>query len=74
MSKDKKKSWKQSERQLKQQRKDQTYQSQLGKKANPKNRFPMQKVFAVAALVILLLTSYGIWQYYEGYISHVFGG
>jgi hypothetical protein len=65
----KKKGWKEKQR-----RAQQAYQKQkaLDTKRKPQ-KFPMQKLFVGVALIVLILTAYGIWQYYEGQKSPTIG-
>ena len=66
---EKKKSGKerQRERQIRQQRAEGGYQMQKRRDAKSRPRkFPMGKLFLGVALIVLMLTAYGIWQYYEG--------
>jgi hypothetical protein len=74
---EKKKSWKetQRERQIKQQRAQQAHQTQREREEKRKPRkFPTQKLFLGVALIVLMLTAYGIWQYYEGQKPPTIGG
>ncbi|MEM3050872.1 MAG: hypothetical protein QXJ40_02145 [Candidatus Bathyarchaeia archaeon] len=73
----KKKGWKekQRERQIRQQRAQEAYQKQKERYEKRKTRkFPIQKLFVGAALIALILTAYGIWQYYEGQKPPTIGG
>jgi hypothetical protein len=72
-----KKDWKkkQRERQIRQQRAQEAYQKQEALDAKRKPRkFPLQKLFVGVALIVLILTAYGIWQYYEGQKPPTIGG
>jgi hypothetical protein len=70
MPKQRKKNWKdqERERQIKQQRTQQAYQRQ-SKPNRANKRFKLRSVkviFSAICLITLLLATYGIWQYYEG--------
>ena len=74
---EKKKSGKerQRERQIRQQRAEGGYQMQKRRDAKSRPRkFPMGKLFLGVALIVLMLTAYGIWQYTEGQKPPTFGG
>jgi hypothetical protein len=70
MPKQGKKNWKdqERERQIKQQRNQQTYQRQSKpNRTNKRSKLRSVKIILSAiCLITLLLTAYGIWQYYEG--------
>ena len=77
MPNEKKKSWKetQRERQMKQQRPEDGHQMQKRRDAKSRPRkFPMGRIFSGVALIVLILTAYGIWQYTEGQKPPTFGG
>ena len=64
--KEKKKSWKelQRERQIKQQRAQETYRMQSEREAQKKPRqWPKGKIFVAVFFLILILAVYGAWQY-----------
>jgi cytochrome oxidase Cu insertion factor (SCO1/SenC/PrrC family) len=68
--KETKKKWKEKKR-----RAQQAYQKQKALDAKRKpQKFPMQKLFVGVALIVLILTAYGIWQYYEGQKPPTIGG
>jgi len=77
MPKEDKKSLKerQRERQIKQQRAEEVYRlrKERAAKKGPR-KFPMGKLFLGVALIVLILTGYGIWQAAEGQKPPVFGG
>lgn len=76
-NKSKKTDWKekQRERQIRQQRAQEASQKQKGLNAKRKPRkFPMHKLFVGVALIVLILTAYGVWQYYEGQKPPTIGG
>ncbi|MCW4003062.1 MAG: hypothetical protein NWE95_04015, partial [Candidatus Bathyarchaeota archaeon] len=57
----------QRERQIKQQRTQETYERQSKQKTKKHSKLRSVKyVFSAICLITLLLTAYGIWQYYEG--------
>lgn len=77
MSKEEKKNWKetQRDRQIKQQRAEHSHQVQRQREEKKKHRkFPLEKLFFGVTLVILVLTAYGVWQFYEGQKPPVIGG
>ncbi len=77
MPKEEKKSLKakQRERQIKQQRAQQAYQAQNERNQKKKSqKFQVQRIFYGVALIVLVLTAYGIWQYYEGQKPPTIGG
>jgi len=68
MPKEAKKNWKEirSDRQLTQQRSQGGFQRQKANEDNLKPRkFPMQRIVIGVALIVLIVTAYGIWQYNE---------
>jgi hypothetical protein len=73
----KKKDWKdkQRKRQIRQQRAQEASQKQKERDEKRKpQKFPMQKLFVGVALIVLVLTAYGVWQYYEGQKPPTIGG
>lgn len=77
MSKEDKNNWKQRQRELpKKQNSQNTHQSLRQQEAEDRRRTlrSVKMIFSAIGLIVLLLTSYGIWQYYDGQKPPTIGG